>query len=203
MVMGQYLERFRNIFIISFILSSVVLSGCCTQTIKHYSGPELPSNEVATLHIPHSSIKVELDGEPVGYYLHRPDTICGWYEAEGEGIGADVYIKMLPRKHNIKWSWRFKARDFDMNFTFTGEGTLDAKAGKTYLVQFAFNHGERETASPRLDYDYIDYDVVVYMRPYNTVEIVKVKDYAIWIEEIVPFGKNEVVVGNKPNWVKR
>jgi hypothetical protein len=165
--------KLEKICILVFIFLGIFLFPGCGQMVRLYSGPELPSDRVATLMVPRNAVQLKIDGKPVEWKRKTK-----WNSTE-VSLGANrIDIQMLPGSYKIEWSWT----DYIINFKYYGSGTLDAEEGKKYEINFAYLAESRE-----------QWDL-------HTV-LIKVKDYATWIAQINPPYK--VVVGNRPEWVSR
>lgn len=129
---------------------SLLPVGCGTPgVVKSYPGPTLPDGQVATLVVP-TIINVVLDGQE---------------------LSLPGMVKMLPGPHEIAWSGRHQGA----NFTYQGRGTLQAEAGRQYLIRTDFQESIEQSTSHRL----------------------AVKAFATWIED----GETgEALVSERPSW---
>jgi len=169
------LKTCRTCFWLLGLAAPLVFLGCAKH-ISLYPGPKLPNSEVAKL-------------TGCNFALHRMTTLCvdGRQLVPDPNGGLVASAKVLPGLHEIKWSYKAPTA----TFTCGGNGTLDAKAGKTYCFRFDYLPSSR---------------VLTHLDSYRGGETrtyrVSVADHATWIEEQNFWGENEVVVGTKPLWVK-
>lgn len=166
----------EKIWVLSFVVfGGLSLSGCgqYSQTIKLYSGPELPQDKVATFLIPYNNTELIVDGKFVEWHRLGPgppydETIIGT---------TNVRVNLMPGPHSIEWSMSKS----NLSWTYHGSGTLETKPGAIYNIHFAYLPMKGQS------------------RPYEGLYHLKVQDYATWVTDKKT---GEVVIGEKPTWAK-
>jgi len=145
-----------------FLLVIFILSSCARnfarRRVRLYSGPKLPLNQVALLIIGSAVVQITVDGIDVIAPPRRSFSPAYW-------------IEMLPGVHRIAWEWNWSS------INFSGEGTLDAKAGRIYAPMFYILPGNYSSRDAYCEFE--------------------VKDVATWIQDN---DTKEVMTGHKPSW---
>jgi len=148
-----------NICFLSFgLLFTFVLSGCHVPDIQLYSGPRLPNKEVAILRANNFIYDLVIDSNDIGVKVRS----LGRRKAGGLSSDYNVYIAMLPGKHQISWTYSRHDVKQDIGYdveirgkqttiprskkvVYKGSDMLDTKAGKEY--EFYFDYKRRELIS--------------------------------------------------------
>ena len=113
-----------KIYLIFSCLTIIFFQSGCTEKRKLYPGPKLSKSEVAILKIRKETHvkKLMMDGGNEVEHIS----------------GKNIDCVIVPGKHEISWIGCYPGTSFD----YIGAGTLNAKAGKQYVITFSMIYGE-------------------------------------------------------------
>ncbi len=154
----------------------VCLSGCANRTIKLYSGPELPKDQVATVVTTVGDIAwqhLKIDGRPIPIIREV-----------GPEFGSLRDITLMPGNHRIEWTRP------GGNWTHELIGNLNAKPGHIYDSYFCCLEADAKETTKYYHYK------LVFMQG---VAKTPISGVAAWMEDR---STGEVVLGNRPSWLK-
>lgn len=138
-----------------YLILTIPVSGCLTQTINLNDKPKLPSGQMATLSFP-LSVRVKIDGKDV--------------EFKRGVFATGKQIKLPPDTYNIQW----ERSGTNYTFVYKGSGTLKVEPGQKYEIKFDKQLGYTSLAGTSVSYKYtksVVLDYATWIENTNTKEI--------------------------------